>query len=111
MATETGISGRRARGVGTILKDTFASFGIYSDPGCSCELVAQEMDRTKVEDIEKNIAKWVVKMKDSFKQWKKEKKVPIPVPSSYILKEFIEYACRKNRQEASEYSVNSSSLA
>jgi len=86
------------RGVGTILKEFLAQWGIR-ESGCNCKKLSAEMDRVGSIKIRKDIERYTDKVQNSAKSWIKNKvKLKIPPPRT-VVKETILWACYTHEKE------------
>lgn len=88
-----------ARGVGTIIKETLAAWYITSNPGCYCEDIAAELDRTNIHRIEERFSEFASKIEESVKSWRSGLKKIVPQPPRYVVEELLSYGIRKHKEE------------
>lgn len=84
-------------GPGTIIKQELAKFGIEAKAeGCKCNELAAMMDRVGPDIVEKDIDKYVNKMRESIKSWKS--KLPIPTPPDFVIRQLILHGVKRSRE-------------
>jgi len=91
------------RGTGTIIRETLAAWKITAHSGCGCTEIAAEMDAVGADVVEQNLDHYVDRMYESVKLWRSSGNTlqqVLPLPPKVLVKELIQYAITKHREEA-----------